>query len=182
MTRIKILKRDEMNAEQGRVYDETEKAGGPTGGPYWAYIRNPKLFRINQDLGTCLREGPLSARERQIAVLATVRHWNAKFPWAVQVRASLAAAVEQSTIDDINARRAPALTDAREKSAYDVAVEMLANKGLSDKTYAAAETAFGEAALVDLVALVGHFSMVSCTANAFDVTPPAEAPARLADG
>ncbi len=179
MTRIRILKREDMNEEQGNVYDEVKAEGGPLGGPYWAYIRNPKLMRLCQDVSGCLRASALSDRERQIAVLATVRHWDANYPWAVQVRASLAAGVDQEIIDAINARSVPELSDPREQAALDVAKELLANKGLSDATYANAEKLFGEEELVALVAVVGQFSMVSCTANAFDVTPPDDVPARL---
>lgn len=180
MTRIDILKRADMNQEQGRVYDEVEAEGGPLGGPYWAYIRNPELMRLCQDVSGCLRASALSGRERQIAILATIRHWGAHYPWAVQVRNSLAEGVDQEIVDTINARKAPALSDPREKAAYDVATELLAERGLSDATYTAAEEAFGVETLVSLVAVVGNFSMVCCTANAFDVTPPDAAPARLA--
>ncbi len=181
MTRIRIINRPEMNQEQGRVYDEAKAAGNPVGGPYYAYIRIPKLMRVAQDLGSCLREGSLSGRERQIAVLTTIRHWGAKYPWAVQVRGSLTAGVDQGTIDAINARKAPDLSNPRERLAHQVATELLAKHGLSDATYEAAAKAFKEEELVALVAVVGQFSMVSCTANAFDITPPDEAPARLAN-
>ncbi len=180
MTRIKVLKREEMNAEQGRVYDEAKAAGGPVGGPYYAYIRYPRLMRASQEMGNCLRESALTGRERQIAVLTAIRHWGAKYPWAVQVRGSLAAGVDQATIDAINARKAPQLANPRERLAYEVARELLAEKGLSDATYQAAAKAFNEADLVALIAVIGQFSMVSCTANAFDITPPDDAPARLA--
>ena len=179
MTRIKVLKREEMTDEQGRVYDEAKAAGGPVGGPYWAYVRNPRLMRASQEMGNCLRESPLSARERQIAVLTAVRHWNAKYPWAAQVRASLAAGVDQATIDAINARRAPPLKDPRERMAYEVAKELLGNRGLTDATYGAAEKVFKLEELIALVAVVGQFSMVSCTANAFDLTPTEEMTAKL---
>jgi 4-carboxymuconolactone decarboxylase len=96
------------------------------------------------------------------------------------VRASLAAGLDQATIDAINERRTPPLNDPREKSAHDVARELLAEHRLSDATYAAAEKAYGIEGLVSLVAAVGQFSMVSCTANAFDITPPDDAPSRLA--
>ncbi len=180
MTRIRVISRAEMNDEQGKVFDEAKAAGGPVGGPYWAYIRNPKLMRISQAMGTCLRESALSGRERQIAVLMAVRHFGAKYPWAVQVRASLAAGLDQGTIDAINAKKAPTLTNPREKLAHQVASELLTNHGLSDATYAAAEKAFGDEQLVALVATIGQFSMVSTTANAFDITPPDDAPSRLA--
>ena len=91
MTRIKVLAREEMNEEQGRVYDEATAAGWPVGGPYTAYIRLPEMMARMQDLRNCMQDGPLSARERQIAHLAIARFWGAKYPWFAQARASLAA-------------------------------------------------------------------------------------------
>lgn len=180
MTRIRILSREEMNDEQGRVFDAAKAAGAPTGGPYWAYVRYPALMQKAQEMSSCLAAGPLSARERQIAILTVIRHWGAAYPWAVQVRNSLKAGVEQAVVDAINDRKTPPLTDAREKLAHKVAGELLADHGLSDETYAAAEAAYGEEGLVTLIAQVGQFGMTCCTANAFDVTPPDDAPARLA--
>ncbi len=69
MTRIAILKRDEMNPEQGKLYDDVKAEGGPLGGPYWAYIRFPRLMRLAQDISSCLGQGGLSKRERQMAIL-----------------------------------------------------------------------------------------------------------------
>ncbi len=77
MTRIKILEREEMNEEQGRVYDDAKASGGPVGGPYTAYIRHPELMERMQGLRNNLSGGPLSGRERQIAHLAIARHWGA---------------------------------------------------------------------------------------------------------
>ena len=96
---------------------------------------------------------------------------------AAQVRGSLAAGVDQATIDAINAGKMPNLTDAREKLAHQVAKELVGGKALSEATYKAAEKAFKIEELVALVAVCGQFCMVSCTANAFDVTPPPGAPA-----
>ena len=108
-------------------------------------------------------------------------HWNAKYPWFAQARASLAVGLEQSVIDAINTRKTPNLTDARERTCYVVARELLANKGLSDETYAAAEKALGLEHLVALVATVGSFSMTCMTAGTFQIAPPADNPTPLAD-
>ena len=82
-------------------------------------------------------------------------------------------------IDAINNRSALPTDNKRELLAVQVANELLADKGLSEATYAAAEDAFTTEELVTLVARVGSFSMTCCTANAFDITPPDEAPSRL---
>ena len=180
MTRIPILDRANLNAEQGRVYDAAKASGGPVGGPYFAYIRIPKLFEAAQNLRGCLGEGPLSPRERQIVNLVVARHWGAKYPWSAQVRASLKAGVTQAEIDAINNRQDPKLTDARENTCYTVARELLANKRLSDASYAAAEKTMGLEHMVALVASTGTFSTTCLTTIAFDVSPPADAPTPLA--
>jgi 4-carboxymuconolactone decarboxylase len=181
MTRLAIIDRADMNAEQARVYDAAKLAGGPVGGPYYAYIRLPKLFEASQNLRGCLAAGPLSKREQQVVNLVVARHWGARYPWFAQVRASLAAGIPQSVIDAINARRTPELPDARERTCYVVASEILANKGVSDKTYADAEKTMGLPDLVALVAMTGSFSTTCITANTFQVAPPPDNPTPLAE-
>jgi 4-carboxymuconolactone decarboxylase len=172
MTRIAIVDRADMSAEQARVYDAAKQSSGIVGGPYHAYIRLPKLFEACQNLRASLASGPLSRREQQIVNLVVARHWNARYPWFAQVRNSLAVGIEQSLIDAINARKPPSLPDARERTCFVVASEMLANKGLSDETYASAEKTVGLESLVALVAGVGSFSMTCLTAATFQIDPP----------
>jgi 4-carboxymuconolactone decarboxylase len=179
MTRIPILKREQLDAEQGKVFDDAKAAGGPVGGPYWAYVRFPKLMRIAQDLSSTLGEGGLSARERQIAIMAIIRFWGAEYPWAVQTRNALGIGVKQEILDTINSGGTPKLDDPREKMAYDVAVELLNKRNLSEATYAAAAKLFKEKELVSLVATVGAFSMTCLTTIAYDCTPPADVAHRL---
>jgi len=180
MTRIPIIERAEMNAEQVRVYDAAKQSTGIVGGPYHAYIRLPKLFEAAQNLRASLASGPLSRREQQIVNLTVARYWNARYPWFAQVRNSLAIGIEQALIDAINARKTPQLPDARERTCFVVANEMLSNKGLSDATYQSAEQTMGLEGLVALVAAVGSFSMTCLTAGTFQIDPPAANPTPLA--
>ena len=179
MARIALIDRADMNAEQAQVYDAAKASGGPLGGPYYAYIRLPKLFEACQGLRASLASGPLSRREHQIVNLVVARHWNARYPWFAQVRASLAVGLEQAVIDAINARGTPNLTDARERTCFVVARELLADKGLGDKTYAAAEQTMGLENLVALIAAIGAFSMTCMTAATFAIEPPAANPTPL---
>ena len=128
MTRFSIIERQDMNDEQGQVFDDAKAAGQPLGGPYWAYIRHPKLMRLAQDTSNYLRAGDLSGRERQIAILAVIRHWSADYPWAVQVRASLAAGVDQDIVDTINAGKTPvdeALRDLSGSRGFDAGAKLI---------------------------------------------------------
>jgi len=181
MARIPLIDRADMNAEQGRVYDAAKASGGPVGGPYYAYIRLPKLFEAAQNLRATLGSGPLSRREQQVVNLTVARHWGAKYPWFAQARASLTVGIAQAVIDAINARKTPELPDARERTCFVVAKELLANKGLSNETYAAAEKTMGLESLVALVATTGSFSMTCMTAATFGIEPPADNPTPLLD-
>ena len=179
MPRIPIVDRADMNAEQARVYDAAKQGSGIVGGPYYAYIRLPKLFEACQGLRESLSGGPLSARETQIVNLVVARHWNARYPWFAQARRSRSVGIDPSVIDAVNARQKPTLADARESTCFTVARELLADKGLSDQTYAAAEQTMGLESLVALVAATGSFSMTCMTANSFGVEPPADNPTPL---
>lgn len=181
MTRIAIIDRADMNAEQARVYDAAKQSSGIVGGPYYAYIRLPKLFEACQNMRAALYSGPLSRREQQIVNLVVARHWSARYPWFAQVRASLAVGIEQAIIDAINARKTPNLPDARERTCFVVARELLENKGLSDESYAAAEKTMGLESLVALVATTGSFSMTCLTAVTFGIDPPPANPTPLAE-
>jgi 4-carboxymuconolactone decarboxylase len=180
MPRIPIVDRADMNAEQARVYDAAKQTSGIVGGPYTAYIRLPKLFEACQNLRESLSGGPLSARETQIVNMVVARHWNARYPWFAQARRSRQVGIDQTVIDAINARGTPKLDDAREGTCLLVARELLADKHLSDATYAAAEKTMGLQSLVALVAATGSFSMTCMTANSFGVEPPADNPTPLA--
>ena len=146
-----------------------------------AYIRLPKVFEACQNLRATLASGPLTRREQQIVNLTVARHWNARYPWFAQARNSLAIGIEQAVIDAINARKTPSLADARERTCFAVAREILANKGLSDESYAAAEKTMGLESLVALVAAVGSFSMTCLTAATFQIDPPPTNPTPLAE-
>jgi 4-carboxymuconolactone decarboxylase len=180
MARITTLDRADMNADQTRVYDAAKAAGSPVGGPYTAYIRLPKLFEAAQALRVCLASGPLSRREQLIVNIVVARHWNAQYPWFAQARAALAAGIERTVLDAINARQTPALSDARERTCFAVASEILANQSLSDQSYAAAEKTMGLDSLVALVATTGSFSTTCITAGTFQIDPPADNPVPLA--
>jgi 4-carboxymuconolactone decarboxylase len=181
MARIPIIDRADMNAEQARVYDAAKQSSGIVGGPYYAYIRLPKLFEACQNLRESLSSGPLSQREQQIVNLVVARHWNARYPWFAQARRSLAVGIDQAVIDAINARKAPSLADARERTCLVVAHELLADKGVSNETYAAAEKTMGLEGLVALIATTGSFSMTCMTAATFGIEPPADNPTPLAN-
>ena len=174
MTRFETLTREQMDETQGRIYDTIlAREGSVRGGPFAAFFYRPELMQLQADLAYYQRDGCLlTDRERQIAVLAICRHWDAAFPWAMQAKASLSVGIEQAVIDAIGVGGTPVLTNPEEAAAYAVVSELLEDHRVSQVTYDHALALFRLPKLVDLVATVGYFSTVCFTANAFDIDLP----------
>ena len=59
---------------------------------------------------------------------------------------------------------------------HDFATELHRNRVVSDETYARAEAALGLQGVVDLVGILGYYTLISMTINAFHVPLPDGAP------
>lgn len=181
MPRMTIPPREEMNDEQGAVYDEIVNAGGRLGGPYGAYIRIPRFMKLNQDMGDYLRSNTLDPRLRQLAAIVAIRHWSAKFPWATNAQAAVDAGLSQDVVDAINRRDRPDFGDEQESLVFDIASELLEQKTVSDATYKKGVDEFGETTMVDIIVTTGFYSMVCMTVVTIQTDPPANAKQALLD-
>jgi len=80
--------------------------------------------------------------------------------------------VAPEVIAAIRERRAPAFSDEGEEVAYRFSSELLARRRVSPQTYRAARERFGENGVMELVTLLGYYTLVSMTLNVFEVPLP----------
>lgn len=179
MPRLEPLRPEVLSEAQRTVYDAL--LGGKRGaglaapdgsliGPFNAMLLNPHLGDRVQSLGEALRfEISLSRRVIEIATLVVGAHWRAQFEWWAHERLAKQAGLSDTVIAAIKRGERPALEDASETTAYDVASEVYRTQRLSDATYARAVKHFGEAGVFELLALVGYYTLVSLILNGFNV-------------
>ena len=135
-------------------------------GPFVPLLRSPVLMERVGKLGEYLRfESVLDARIRELATCVAARHVSNQFEWLMHAPLARKAGVDASVLDDIAAGRHPRRLQADEATAFDVATELLLRNGVSDASYNAALAVFGEQGVVELVTLVGYFTMVSWVMN-----------------
>lgn len=174
MSRLPELRYDEMTAEQQRVHDEM--TAGPRGkvvGPLKIWLHSPELAERAQKLGAYVRfHSALPAEQSELAILVTARQWQADFEWYSHVGPARAAGIPEAVIEAIRVGAEPPLEDERARAVHGVARELHETRALSEATYAQAEAALGRQALVDLVGLLGYYTLVAMTLNAFDVPVP----------
>src|ERR671914_774397 len=113
MSRIPVLSRNEMDAEQQKVYDETVATTGRVGrGPSVGYAYSPGLWRGHNLSRAHLPYLSLTPAQVRIVSLMTARHWNAAYPWSAQAAMALSAGVDRAVIEAINGGEQPKFTDS----------------------------------------------------------------------
>jgi len=136
-------------------------------GPFLPLLRTPQLLDRVAALGEQLRfHSSLETRVRELVTCAAARHTTNQFEWLMHAPLAIKAGVAESAIAALHAGARPKGLAADEEIALDFAHELLRTHGVSEPTYAAALTHFGETGVVELASLVGYFVMVCWIMNA----------------
>ena len=100
-----------------------------------------------------------------MAILLTARWWASQYEWYTHKTLALDAGLDAAVIDDIQAGRRPARMQADETVVYDFSAELRERRRVSDETFKAAVTLLGEQGVMDLIALMGYYDLVSMVLN-----------------
>jgi 4-carboxymuconolactone decarboxylase len=168
---------DTLTPAQQAVYDATRTGRrGTVPANVLAWLPSPEFAGRAARLGEFVRyETSLPAQWSELAILVVARHWSCQYEWAVHAGEAVRAGVADDVIADIGAGRVPDLA-GEARVVHDVARSVVASGGLDDAAFAAGEAALGRQGLVELIGLVGYYTMVALTLNAFAVPVPDGAP------
>lgn len=183
--RLPDLDEATLSPEQRRIFDEIRS--GPRGvveGPLRVWLQSPGLADKAQALGAFCRYGTsLPPRLSELAILVTGAHWQAGFEWAVHAPIALKAGVSQAIVETIRSGGTPQFETEDEAAVYAFSTELTRDRKVSDATYDEAVRLLGRTACVDLVGILGYYTLISMTINAFNVPlPPGAADPFASDG
>jgi len=148
-------------------------ARGVFQGPFIPLLRNPGLLARVEQLGAYLRyESQLPARVREFVILIIARRYTQQVEWAIHQPIALREGVSPLTVAAIAEGRRPELMPDDEAAAWDFSVELEAYKTVSDTTYARAIRLFGEAGMLDLVAIAGYYGLLGMVMNTARTAAP----------
>lgn len=166
-----------LTPAQRQVVDEVRRGRrGTVPANVLAWLPSPDLARRAAALGELVRyESSLVPRLSELAILVVARHWNCAYEWAIHVGEARQAGVAESTIAAIGRGAVPALDDL-EAAVEAFARELVATGRVGDATHDAVRLRLGDPGIVDLVAIVGYYTLVAFTLNARLVPSPADAP------
>ena len=113
----------------------------------------------------------LPAAIHQLVILVTAKFGARYEIYGHEYFAGRAGLADQKIASIVAGERPDDLTH-EERVAYDMAAALNRGGPLPETTYRAVLSTFGEQALAEIVFLVGCFSMVGVTLNAFDASVP----------
>ena len=187
MSRLTELELEHLDPTQRALFDAitggkrssrvgggaTVTPGGGLRGPFNALLRAPHVGDPTQRLGERLRfDGILSPRQREIGVLCVAARWRAQYEWWAHARIARECGVSAEVIEAIRRRTRPPLDDPGEMLVHDFSRSMLDERQVSDTLYGDTLAALGEPPLVELVVLLGYYSLISMLLVGFQVPVP----------
>lgn len=188
MTRLTPLTYDAATPEQREVWDAIlATRGDPASligpdqalmGPFNAMASAALIGGRTANLGQAIRfQSRVPDNLHEIAIITVGVHWRANFEWWAHARFAQNAGVDDAVIDAIGSGDTPHFTNPDEATVHAFAAQLVGTGRVDDATYEATRDTLGEDALVDLVATIGYYCMISLTLNAFSVPlPPGETP------
>lgn len=174
MSRITELRREDLEAEGQRTYDEILAARGSMAGPFQAWLHSPEFTRKATQLGEFLRyHTSLSPRVSELVILITARQLQSAVEWEVHEPLARKAGLPGDIISALAADVRPAFTDDKEAILYEFCVELHRDHSASEDTVKKVTETFGEKAMIEIIGLCGYYTMVAMTLNAFAISSKA---------
>lgn len=187
MPRLPVIKVEDFNPEQRAMFDaittgKRATSAGPGAfltpeggmrGPFHPLIHAPVMGNVVQRLGECIRyEGALSDRQREIAILVSAARWRADYEWWAHARIARGCGVSDEIIEALRERRQPEFEQPSEAIVHDVARSALDHGSVPDLLYERAVETLGAERVVEIVILVGYYTLISLALNVFEVPLP----------
>lgn len=150
------------------------------GGPFNVWLHAPGFGDLAQRVGAyCRYKTSLPPRLSEFAIVTMARLWRAQYEWTAHAPIAEKAGVASRTIADLRAGRYPKTAAADERAIYDFILELNRTRRVSDSTYQRVHKLLGDTGMVELVGILGYYSLISMTLNVFNVPLDSKGPLPL---
>jgi len=186
MSRLPLLRYDDADDEQRKLWDEIEASRGgaldlstPEGrlaGPFEAFVRRPALGQHLIKVGGVIRfESSLPTPLLEIAICTVGAHWKSEFEFWAHSKLALEAGVAPGVLESLAGGLPPEFGDDSERAIYDYTTMLVTTGHVDQATYDNAADAVGVDGVIDLTHTIGYYCQISFILNAFDVALPVDA-------
>ena len=183
LSRLPNVKRDDLDEDGKRIYDELAGGAGKTvgaTGPAAISLQSPKLAEAIQMLNQYLRfHGVLKPRDFEVAILVAAREFDQQYEWSGHEMGAQRAMVPQQVIDAIKYNKPAEGFSDRDTLLINFARDSFHKHRISSDLYAKAVETFGKQGTLELATIIGDYAMAAIMLNATDQHLPPGRPELL---
>ena len=171
--RLGAVPADRLTDDQRRTLDlfRTRRGTDPFG-PFVPMLWSPDAMARAAAMGDYLRFGSaFPPRLSEFVILIVARALSQQYEWSLHYPIALDAGVDPDVATAIAQGQRPDTMAHDEAALYDFCTELVRHHTVSDETYAAVLTRFGENGVIDAISLVGYYTLLALVLNVAR-TPP----------
>jgi 4-carboxymuconolactone decarboxylase len=174
MSRFAPISRENLSPAQAEVYNSINAgARGGVRGPFRVLLHSPELARRVEQLGLYARfQCKVPERLRELSISIVAQHWQADYEWYAHAALALKQGLSEEVMEAIGSGWRPVFAQESDEIVYDYVSRLLTDGRVSDVMFQRARALLGEAGIVDLTGLVGYYTLLALTINAFEVPVP----------
>jgi len=160
-----------MSPEMNEAYEYTMQLRGIVPGPHKIWLANAVLSRTIVPVGAYYqKQSTLTKAEIEIVTVLTNARWHSTYgTYEHEKIAEKLGHIPAETTERLIAGLPAQFSDPREQVVYELACALLQPRIVPVGLYKRAKDALGDAGVVDVTVLIGWFTIVSMTLNAYDV-------------
>ncbi len=168
--RISLPDGPHLTPEQQRVRAAILESRRNLEGPFPAWLHSPELADLAQQLGAfCRYRTTLPLLESELLILCVAGQCRCIGEQQIHEPIARAAGLSDTVIDTLREGKSATLPGARLQLLHDVATQLLSTHRIDDRLFATALAEFGERTLVEIVGVIGYYTLAAQTLNAFDM-------------
>ena len=168
--RIALPSLDQLTQEQAALVDTILRTRPSLDGPFMAWLHVPGFAAPAQALGAyCRYATGLSPRESELLILMTAARFDCDGEWDIHAPIAAASGVSAEDLATTRSGGTPFARDDREAALLAFAAQLLRTNRVLPDTFAQAQAVLDVETLVKVAGLIGYYSLVAMTLNAFDM-------------
>ena len=170
MARIPLVTRDDVPAGEKNAYDAFMQSRGnrPLVGPYALLLHMPEMAQRLEALRTYIRgEASLPQKLQELVMISVAREMDCAFIWYAHAVAARQAGVRDDIVDNIREKSELTNLDPDELTVVHFTRELLQNRQVSQPTFNAAMTRFGQRGMMTLTNLIACYAVLAYNMNTY---------------
>src|SRR5262249_25381017 len=148
----------------------------PMAGPYALLLHMPEMAQRLEALRTYIRgEASLPQKLQELVMISVAREMACAYIWYAHAAAARQAGGRDDIVDNIRDKRALSNMDPDEETVVHFTQELVQNRKVSQSTFNAAMTRFGQRGMMTLTNLIASYAVLAYNMNTYEVEAPAHA-------